>query len=243
MPSGLEDWIRVRTSTALDFSNELAELAARLGSPYRYYRSGNVVAFTSFEDGDDYVEFIGNSAPNIAIISTDVALFGAKSAKLSVTSAGGSAQFIKRVPFYDASKNALQLAVNLRDLTSIWNITFGTIRGGNIVRATIYFDQPGDILQYENSGGTKTTFATYPSGSASGNHEWLMVKLFVDFALEKYDKIDVNGAIYDLSANDLFKVASTARRQNFFASNLLAPSAGTSLVYVDSVIYTVNDPN
>lgn len=242
MPSGLPDWSQVKTALDVNFSNDYAELAARLGSPFRFYRTGNVIAYTSFEDGDDYFALQAAGGSAICAVSTDKGLAGAKSLKMSIASTDASCAAFKNLPPHLAGIVALSFAIDITFLTNrFWANIYITKDSVQYI-ARIEIDKALNQFQILKQDLSDLVVDTIDTLSSPQDHQWMTVKLFVDSINYKYYALDINGTLFDLTLYPLYSVGAATKDQISITFNLLKPGSGTDTIYLDNVVYTINDP-
>lgn len=222
---------------------DTGELAARLGSPDMFHRSGNIIFIEDFEGACTTWDPELSGAGASADLSNEFPFMGSKCYKLV---AGSTVNVSSKIRRYFA------LPVNTR-LGTEWAFTFddntdyirllniyydGTTQWGAVVKLsltdatiTVGHGEEGDVPIAEDLR-LYTTNTIY-------NH----LKFVVDFTTHKYVRVIFNNHVYDASDYDLEPFPAPAVEDNMFLEFKIFGNPGANGVsYADNCILTQNEP-
>lgn len=243
MPSGLPDWSMVKTSLDFEYSNDSAELAARLGATTRYYRSGNVVFMTSFEDGDDYVKYFSTGASGVVAPTTAQALYGEKSLEMAADPAGTVCEIEKMLPYHVGGIVGLSVAIDRALLTNHFYLRYQYAKGSTYKQAQLIynfvtkkFGVLDDLVAYHYQGDAYDE-------AFSGNPSWFSIKLYINTITGKYFALNLNDTLFDISDINLYESSNLYQDHVKISVIVEKPASVVSRCYVDNLIYTINDPS
>ena len=201
MAHGHPDWGISQPRKTVYPVTDLAELAARLGSINTFDRRGDTVWMDDFEDNINKWNYSGSGTGWAVALSTDQALHGAKSAKLTTGNAVTNSTYIaKHHPLPVSSR--LGLEISFTTDTSLSYIQFGLAysTGTSYREASIRYipGEPGS-LQYKDETGIWTEFATTTLPDVQSLFH--TIKIVADLSSHKYTRVLLDNTEYDLSAH------------------------------------------
>ena len=222
--------------------NDLGELAARLGSPITYDRSGDVVWWDDFECGlakwnTTFVNGAGSAA-----ISAERARNGRSALKV-VTAAAITARvdMSKPLPFPSPSLLGVEASAMFTTKTRAVRWGFSIFDGSGFTAFGVKWDSDSDTLLYLNAGGGYTTFAT---GVSVVNNDRLFHtgKIVGDFVNQRYERFILNNERFDMSAL-IPQTAVSGQDPHWNPVIGVEATAGNAVTqYWDDVIVTQNEP-
>lgn len=220
---------------------DLAELAARLGSPNTYDRRGTVVWMTDFRYG------LQGSTPGTSDaeceyrISAERSHFGGYSLKLDPSDETGSyVEWGNVVQFMLTGKVGLEALISL-----------GADPDAVLLKI-LYFDgttqQRGEV-SYDPATGdwtVRTGITTWETVLESFKIQqdataWNPIKLVIDVESGEYVRLQVARQIVDISEHDLYSLGSDNLGQMVGRVMVSGAAATHAAIWVDAVIITQNE--
>ena len=244
MPHGAPDWSKYRTTSTTYPVLDLAELAARLGTPATFDRRGDVVWMDDFSHGINKWYVTSNGVGGTAIPDHLYADVGPYSAKLTTP---GTATNYTRITHYChlplAPTIGLEARIGLWQELHYFQWEIWAYDGSDATYYQIQIDlevQP-NLLQYLNSGGTWTTFRTDFEATGALN-SFNYSKLVVDWQAKTYTRFILNDHISDLTGIAGRHYSTTSRRHTIIRFRAYGLDTGTGPAWVDGVIITHDEP-
>jgi len=242
MPHGTFDWGKHTPTITVFTLDDMAELAARLGSIDYYDRRGNVFFLDGFEHTLNKWYNCGLGVGNAAALDNTYAKDGEYSCKITAGQGNDNYGCIGHqgggiVP----SKIGFELAFTVNEAIKQYQFKWAISDGTHSHFAGIAYYPPTDLLKYYNEGGVYTTFATDLELKADPR-SFHTIKFVADLTTDYYDYCLLDHVNYDLSA-----------LQNQNVEIALAPAHSMSIIstnsgdlnqsfYVDNTILTQNEP-
>ena len=242
MAHGTPDWGINIDQTVYSLREDLAELAARLGSPVTYDRGGVVVFMEDFTHGlSRWTTGIGGVGDTIDL-STAHTLAGPFSARLVAGSAVTPlAEIASELPKQVPSGMGGEIAFAIDSETSIIELELGQYDGTDALIGTVRYSPVDDTLAYRPAVGAYVPIAAGLQLLTEA-HVFHTMKLVVDLAAAEYVKVLLDDKAYSLAGIPLRK-PSPGLAERF---DILIWNRGivgeTDVVYVDRVIVTQNEP-
>jgi len=207
MPRGMPDWGQYSPQELIDKSLDMAELAARLGSPCLYDRRGTVIFYDDFNTGDGkWLKVIGG---NLRIQpSVKNAFLGGYSLSFYDDASFDNPPGIQiSIPFITQTPIGAEGAFCLTSAYSLCYINFAIIYEG-------YLNEFWFIYNREKKQVTiKKEDASFPVIADNvaipvGENRWFTMKLVVNPLKGKYVRGRFNNQIIDLSQYSCYKETS-----------------------------------
>jgi hypothetical protein len=221
---------------------DVGELAARIGSPVTYDRSGNVIWYTSFEEGlGSILKQTGGTGAAVDLFF-GMSLRGSFSARLTGGSDGNQdAGCLRRIRPIGLTTYGLEATFSMGSDIEDFQIGFQRNTGSILQYWRVRFYLAGDEIQLVNSSFAYEKIADYADWSEDADL-WHTAKLVADPTAGKYIKLHFNDQVYDLSDYPCREVANTgdARIELLASANSISGSNG--IAYLDDMIATINEP-
>jgi hypothetical protein len=239
---GQRDWSNLGAEENVHGMDDMAELAARLGSPDLFNREGNVLFLDTFEHGLKPWNFVGAGVDADAIASNEWSRYGGYSCKLISGFADGGNMLAQRIfPYPILSKYGVEYAFNVESgvtqLDTVLNHYDGTTKHNYSFRIQFSANR---LIIWE-AGGVPVIFKTsLPLSTASyANH---ILKMVVDTVNDKWLRIILNDTEYDLTAYASSDSASAVDPVMDVSISAYSGAASNAAVYIDDLIITFNEP-
>jgi len=242
MPHGAPDDSDVVKTGVVHRIDDLAELAARLGSPVRFDRRGDVVFYETFDQGMGKLGTIAYATDAAIMLATDHPLHGAYHAVLRTgTGEDPKAKIHRRLAYPVLDKMGLEWAIACpTGIDSVlWQIMLydGTYRREYKVK----YVQAEEKLYYWDQNGAYVEFASGVVMPTSWNC-YSVVKMVINAVAGKYHRHVFNNQTFPMSAY-LPNPVSDSESPNMSIEIQVEGDGTTSRdFYVDSCIVTQNEP-
>lgn len=213
---------------------DLGEAVARLGSPNKYHRGGNVIFQTGFENGFDNCGFSsGYGGAENNLVSTP-------------TYQGGMACQLKNMGIdiltrpIELTKIGFEIAFQPKGDTSILELAIRYDDSDYVYNFEWFIYYQSDKIQLDNSLGDKKKLGDYTFTNKYVNL-WHIMKGIIDLPNMQYDKLFFNNKEYDCQAYEPQKTA-TSGDERLTCTFFPYPTSGdTSEVIIDNLIITINE--
>lgn len=242
MPRGAPDYSNVRSSSPTHRLDDMAELAARLGSPVLHDRAGKVVFIETFEHG--LGSWRGTSyGDNGAIeISTAQCNSGGVSCKLTAGSSDARAvKIVRRWPHPTITKYGVELIWFTGDYVEYFDLVLGRQDGTNEHQFYVRYDDSLHEIQVKDGEDAFTT-AVSDIDLRSGSQPPIALKLVVDLTTDKFIRLLINQEVIKLDSYSAYVLANPdypSVRVDIKLWGLAGPNATS---WVDDVILTQSEP-
>lgn len=241
MVHGLPDGALSGKSTIVYALHDMAELAARLGSPVVWDRLGSVLYQTDFREGMGmFHSGYGGTDGGIALV-TGYSRQGAYSVQLRAPDEADKAAHLQiALPFQDPSKVGFEFSFSVATGTSYIAIYAGWDDGVNEYRARVRYDHVNSKLQYSTA---PLTWADWQLGVALREDirpEHTM-KLVMDMAKAEFVCLMVDADVYSMSGIEPYTVDSLFPPYWYFYIRHYGVVNLNPPIYIDSVIVTQNE--
>lgn len=231
-----------RQPKSIGYANQdLAELAARLGSIITFDRRGDTVWLDNFEDNVNKWEasYTGNGAS--VALSTTRALSGAKSCALTPGDVvGNRASIKKRTGALAPGKIGFSIADSINDLHSKHILEIEYYDGTNYHFAAVQYDIVNQVLQYQDSNEDFQTFASSVDFKENTSL-FYNLKLVIDTVNSKYTRFITDSTEYDLSSYSYSHSSSSTTPQLVASFHAYNNSAANNTSYCDDARISQNE--
>ena len=221
---------------------DMAELAARLGSIVTFDRRGDVVWMDDFEDNIAKWAILGSGTGYGAALSTEAARNGAKSVKLTTGAAiGNGVSILREIPPPVLGKCGLEISWTAYGNLAYVLLIMTHFDGAKARQGQVRYRRPQNDLQYLDSTNTFQTFAT-PGDIRDNIVNFHTAKLVIDLKNDKYTRFILDAVTYDLSAYALRTGAAVTSPNLTYGVETETRAAENTSNYVDDCIVTQNEP-
>lgn len=221
---------------------DMAELAARLGSPVFWDRLGNVVIVDDFSDGlckGIVYEAVADDLVTLQSVSSVSGPFSVLAHACGDAGNMAGMYYERGLPVQ--SGIGLQFSFGIHENTQYIQWTIEHNDGVKAHRGAVRYDWVDKTLEWQEDATTWVPFATGVAASEFAA-PFNTGKLTVDFATDKYVRFRMNSEAYDLSPHAVY-VAGTAITERLSVWGLhISQTAKVAEVYLDAFIVTQNEP-
>lgn len=242
MTHGAPDWNKYRTTSATFPVQDLAELAARLGSLNVYDRRGDQIWADSFQNGlNKWETFTAGTGSAVAIDPT-TARHGGYSCKLTAAAvASASAQINAFAPYPPSTTLGIEMHSTIDPDAERIGLQLHAFTADQQILGYIQYLHPTTTLQYLDANGTWQDLTTSLKLRARSDL-FHIFKLVLNIQDQEYLRLIVDNQTYDLADIPL-QVTATAL-YNHARTTVIVYGDGTNpaSVNVDSIILTQDEP-
>lgn len=243
MPHGGPDWGTAGPLEAIFTIEDMAELAARLGSIVTFDRRGNVLWFDGFENSLCMWEKSGFPLASAWSVeqSAEYSKAGAFSAKLTTgVTTDDRVNMTHYVGYPFRSRNGVELAFSKSDNLKWFDLILDLY--GPIVSYYAFVRYIAATETWQYYGSDERMHDLSPTMELG---DWWsvfnVVKLVADFNTGEYVRLQCNAQTYDLTGIGLVEGAASYQRLRIYISAYTNTNAA-AIVHVDDVILTENEP-
>jgi len=219
-------------------STDIAELAARQGSPVTFDRRGNVIWYDDF--GSSLNKWVIGGVGATCVITNAYARARGLSALLTTGGGLGDIATMQHAEAYPTlSKMGFEFSFDYDG--NVCEIRLGThlYNGTTEYYPFIRWNQPDNDLSYGDETGALVHIAFEELSDVAFN----TMKLVVDFETNQYVRLLLNNLTYDLSGKGIPSTPDAVTLpQLLLTPRLEALVVGVVGVFVDDVIITQNEP-
>jgi len=241
MARGLPDDSNIVKDAPVYGLSDMAELAARLGSPMTYIRYGDVFMLDDFEGG-----FQGWSrftyAPD-TVISLSGTHTRSKGTAVHITSGTGAdpcGTIVRYEPLPTGSLNGFGYAFGFGGALSDIRIGMVATIAERNWHFWVIYDHVAGQLTYRDDTGAPQVFANLKLRPAFVSFH--QVKLVVNFTTHKYQRLYIDNHVYDLSAYTAQWTAAVGQEDLLSMTvYVLGTGAPTAHAYIDDAVATQNE--
>lgn len=219
-----------------------AELAARLSSINTFDRRGDVVWMDDFESNVPKWAETTVGAGNSKEYSTDRAFMGSTSMKLITGAADGRVMGIqKKFALPRTTKIGIEARVFM-ETEDTWTTVIIYGRADNyLYYGRVRWSFTDRTFQYQPKTGPWITLKDNTFND-TGDEAWIPIKLVIDYDTLKYVRVIFGDTEYDLSSEALPTMPIPGVDSILIGVDVTAKAAASSIIYVDNVIFTQNEP-
>ncbi len=242
MSHGNRDWSSYGLKSTVYNLQDMAELAARLGSIHTYDRRGDVVWADDFESTVNKWTLLGLGIGEAIALSDEAVRNGAKSLKMTTPALAGVTMGAQRLlSVLHASSVGVEFhacpPLNLSKL----HLAVNHYDGSTLVTFAVRIDQVNSVIEYQDSSAAWVTLVS-PFNFTFNAGLFHAFKIVGDLVSKKYKRLLCNNHEIDMSAITAFSGASAIGpllQTSFYATAKLALAVS---VYIDDFIVTQNEP-
>jgi len=198
MARGLPDDANVKGYGDIHRSDDITELAARLGSPMTYKRQGNVLYTDAFDRGVGGWVITRDTVAEDATLSGSYNIVGGVG--LVLANATGDQEIVKAeriMPMFSPEIYAVFITVSLSTDAWAFQITARHYDGARKWDYTLDASASGETMTYGSTEG-ETVSLIDQLGFFSGEDNFHVIGLFFDTEKNEYVQVTMDGAVYDL---------------------------------------------
>jgi len=242
MAHGAPDNYQVQQKAITYRLDDMAELAARIGSPDIFHRLGDVVFIDSFENGlgawtKDTIEGLAT----IKLTSVEYKTGGFACKLIHPGDDEHYCGIYRGMSFHLGGKIGFEYSLSGWGDKKEVGIKLRVYDGSDVVCGIINYSETNKNLSYIDWEGNPQVFASginlvldYPL--------WTTWKLIIDMVKEEYCKLIVGQTTYSLKDISLYKVESGLPPQILAEIWTRSEGANSSTLIVDDCILTQNEP-
>ncbi len=240
MPRGLPDDANVMAYGNVYRSDDITELAARLGSPMTYERRGNVVYLTSFADGIASWIAERSSVDETPTLSGDYSIVGGVSLEIATTDEQAEIMQVYRdLPLFSDAHYGVFTMLSIAPKT--WRVFIRAYVYDGSSRSTYELElSPLDTtLKYRDAAGDFVVLDAAMDVFATVEH-FHSVGVVFDTTEDVWREITFDGVTYDvadIAASQDVSVLSPRLRISF---EVISNGADRALAFLDSVAVAQN---
>jgi len=242
MPHGAPDWHKYRKDSPTFPLEDLAELAARLGSIVTFDRRGELFWFDDFEHGLQKWYAYGSGTGNSQTISPTILYHGGYAAKLATGSdTARTANLLRYFPSVITGKWGAEFSFNATTGMRYTRLDLGLYDGATYHSANVRYDWTNNKLQYQDADLAWQDIATAIDLPQS-NFLFHTLKLVADFTTDEYVRCILNQTQYSLPDIPIHTSASAAGPYFGLLIQAQTDLDANHTTYIDYCIVTQNEP-
>lgn len=241
MAHGAPDYSNVRKEEFIFRTDDMGELAVRMGSPIVYDRRGEVIFTETFKNGYAHWEKITYGTGGLAILDTDEFVSDGFSVKLVGGSDGGrQAKIYTQIPYLAVSKIGLEVRALINPSVEYFKIYIDQYTGDTLVYNRWRIDPINGVLAIMDESDSYVDVADI-TPIVSGNNAFHFLKLVCDFNDGVYVRGLFNNRLIDLSSYALPSSSDTSEPHLVITIISESVSGENGDTWVDNVIVTRNE--
>jgi len=242
MTHGAPDWYKYRRDSLTYPIDDLAELAARLGSIVTFDRRGDVIFMDDFRHGTPHIVRY-KSGTGAAITPSPVSSkSGPYSLKLTAGSdAGREAGAIYYLPLPPLTTIGFEFSWSLCPPDSTINLLITYRSGTHCIQPWIRYQPNTGNLQYRDKNSVFQNLAT-ALNLESHAHYWHTLKLVANYDAKTYMRLILNNHTYDLTDVPMYSYTDTDPALLTVQPTLLTDATNNPFIYLDNFILTQDEP-
>ena len=242
MPRGHEDW-GIRVDSFGGTSVDLAELGARLGSPYVWSRTGNVIIVDNFNISLGQWSNYGATLDDSPAIYHKNVVSGSGCCRLLTPSTNTTLSGIKRqIPLIGRTKNGIELVFTPG--AGNYKLRFATILviESAAKKFELVFNFNDTILYYLDSGSNEVAIQSFLD-IASTYTTPVILKIVIDTNNQLWSYIQINDVNIDMSGITSIPVLFGETGTHIeFRVQVDDENVNSHVSYIDSFVYTIDEP-
>ncbi len=239
---GHPDWGQAAATEFIATMPDLGELAARLGSPVVFQRTGNVFFIDSFDEGlADWLQSPAAGTGKIELRG-DVAFRGPAAVRLYTdASSPGSTYLTKRFQPPFISKIGMEVTFSCVDAIRSMILTATLVQGGKHRWYMIQIRPGDDSLRVFGGDELTVVFGTQQidTGDPTLFHT---AKVVIDLVNKRFDRFYLDQEAYNLEAYQPIEVIDVTSPRLEVSLGVTSGEAVQHSVIIDNFIFTINEP-
>jgi hypothetical protein len=220
----------------------MGELAARLGSIVTYDRRGDVVFYDDFSCGlSGWYTFSTPDSPEPRIVAYP-AVRGRYAVRIETCATNGETSYLVRnIPHPALSRIGLEVAFIPTSGTYWFMISLLRCTGTTMFEYSAWYEHATGKVWIGALGGNWILVGT-PGVQSTFYNNFVSMKLVVDLLAGRFTRLLFNQHRYDVSGYSSYSVSNPTPAVLGVRLMLLNWANSMSMVYVDDVIVTQNEP-
>lgn len=242
MPRGAPDYSNVTGGDALTGFYDQGEMAARLGSPVVYDKSGILVWYTDFEHGLQGHSFVTDHTDSVGSITASRAYHGSFSAKFDPRNADDSYVRLSRVlALLPAGRVGYELSLSPdTDLEKVRLLMWYRDEGRELYGALEYTPEGGVWKIKDRDVSWTPVLEDFELQQGPG--AWHPIKLVINTNTKKYTRLLVSRHAVPLTDYNLYDTATDRLGQLEIRVSVYGTTGTHAPAYIDGIIITKNEP-
>lgn len=242
MAHGLPDWGQIPDVAGYVLTDDLAELAARLGSICVFDRRGSVFFLDDFERGVEKWKLTGSSNEETFEMFSGYAQAGGYCGRLQTGDTDGNeAQIQRHFPFPKLVKLGFEIGFTLDSKVSELRWGFYAPAISKYLMAEIFYNVETEEIFYCDGNGARIGFAS-DLDLQEADYCFHTMKLVIDLTTNKYVRFILNNVEYDLSEYAYYVGDTPTKLYMYAYMNLTTGEDSQATSYVDNAIITRDEP-
>lgn len=242
MPRGAPDYSNVWSSSPLHRLDDMAEMAARLGSPNVYDRGGYTIWMTDFESGLQGAWVGGDHEDSKATISSARAFHGNFSLKLDPRGVDESyIRWFRVIHYFEAGNIGIEFALSLDSHPERVKCYAFYHDETEIAEASLhYWPEAGLWKIRPENAGWETILEDFQL--QTGPAAWHPIKIVLDFDKKEYVRVQIARHVINLPGRTIPTYSPPDAGQLEVRLEVDGSESEHASVYVDGVIITQGEP-
>ncbi|MBT9161303.1 MAG: hypothetical protein DDT26_02608 [Dehalococcoidia bacterium] len=221
---------------------EMAELAARLGSPNTFDRRGDIVWMDDFEDNINKWVITTWGVGASVVLSTEAARNGARSAKLVTGNAINESASIEVIcPILLIANVGFEFSFAGNPPNSVHEVSPNILTGTHLISPRIEYIASTGTLRIRNEFLQWINLIT-GHNLRSSIRCFHTMKVVVDVPARRYIRLLLDSLTFDISQHNILVTPDTRTPDTHFNILYRTTTAVTRITYIDNVIITQNEP-
>lgn len=236
------DWIQSTTPHSNPVNITLAELAIRLGFPQVFERTGNVLFYEGFEYGLSDWNPNQNKAANTPMLYSKGLLDSPYCVRLAIDGTPGSYSLIQKNLGYPYL-TTFGMEFSFSPTTFMGTLNFGIIVYTGTIKHSIWVSYNDSVYTWsilDNTPAYKNVL-TYDVGSWD-HSSWHTAKVVADLVNERYARFMIDNEDVGISSYVPRQDADNTPAYIYLGIDTFILGTRVYNVYVDNIIFTINEP-
>jgi len=242
VPHGQRDWSNIGATEVVHGTVDVAELAARMGSPDVFNREGNVLLIETFEHGASAWGFTLGGTNSSVIVSA--ARYRTSGYSLKLDSGTGILHYAlasRNFPYPSLGKFGVELSFSFDSNVTLLDPELWVYDGDTVYLYGLRYDPANDLVQKRTGDASWETILEdvdlYPSTKL-----WNYLKFVCDLNTGYFLRLIVNEQEYDISDEQCYSTSSPTIARMGFRFTIRGSSDTAGIAYMDDLIITRGEP-